>query len=397
MADIRLVARGLRGESFADVRRRLGLSPSDATDEEVMDAFTAELGVSQPGENLFTGAVETGKELYGDGTLQPEANSVTTELIPVRGMRAVTVDELSPNTAFQRYYAFYEADGVTRVGGSTYLAADLNFLSVAVPDGAVYFRMSPKQRSSATSYSSVEITASAEPYAAKSFLLFGDSITETEDIDAVSPKVVYGSDTRPNWPDYALPSLHPSAAFNYANSGARFSSASGATTYQKLENQIALAITDGRTPDVVVVSIGTNDWGNSTTSGGGSIVLGDYTTAMGKAIGSLDKNVSMEAARFCFYTIQNQWPNARLFYCTPLQRADFTPDAMTATVDAFARMAQRYGFEVIDCFRESGIVADFENNGAPGRDLSDGLHPDASGQAKQGQLIAARLRARLAA
>lgn len=399
MADeVRMTGMGLRGEGFADVRRRLGLAASDATDAEVMEAFQAELGVSPPDANLFTGAVEVETELYNDGTLQPESDSVVTTLIPVRGMRVITVDELPPNLEFQRYYGFYEADGETVVGSTplAFLAAGLNFLSVAVPDDPVYFRMSLKQRSEGAGYSGVVITGSAEPYAGKSLLLFGDSITETEDID--NNKVTYGTDTRANWPDYALPLLHPSAAFNYAKSGARFaSSASGLTTYQKLENQIAKAITDARTPDVIVVSIGTNDWGNSTASGGGLLVLGDYTTAMGKAIGSLDKTVSMEAARFNFYTIQNQWPNARKFYCTPLQRGDYTPDAMTPTVDAFAQMAQRYGFEVIDCFRESGILTDFENPSTAGRDLSDGLHPDASGQLKQGQLIAARLRARLAA
>lgn len=35
---------------------------------------------------------------------------------------------------------------------------------------------------------------------------------------------------------------------------------------------------------------------------------------------------------------------------------------------------------VIDCFGESGVLKEFEVVSGAGRDLSDGLHPDASGQ-----------------
>jgi len=55
-------------------------------------------------------------------------------------------------------------------------------------------------------------------------------------------------------------------------------------------------------------------------------------------------------------------------------------------------MSGRYGFTVIDCHNETGIVKDSEVWGSNGRDLSDGLHPKTSGQIKQAKLISAKIK-----
>lgn len=217
--------------------------------------------------------------------------------------------------------------------------------------------------------------------------LFGDSITQTEDVD--SGQYAYGSGTRANWPDFVIPTLDTPAAYNYARAGASFASYPEVLDTQKFAKQIDAALAGGYTADTVVVAMGINDYGH-----GGS--LGSYDAAMAKSVGSLDLTIPIEAARAGFYRLQQAWPDAVKFCCIPLQNARDDMGAVITWADLIARMAGRYGFEVVDCFRESGIVADFEVPNGNGRDLEDGLHPKPSGQLKQGRLIGSRIRERVA-
>lgn len=211
-------------------------------------------------------------------------------------------------------------------------------------------------------------------WANKSFLLFGDSITQTGDVDNGD----FGLGFRTNWPDYAFGYLSMTQLRNYAKSGASFREYVGQTDWQKISHQVTQASTNNETPDVIVVSAGTND---------GTANLGSYNTAMGKAtLGDLDRSLTIEAMRWAFWTIRTEWPDAVCFAALPLQRADAETADRIALLDAIEQMAGRYGFVLIDAHRESGIVKDFEVWGGVGRDLYDGLHPQTSGQQKQAAL-----------
>lgn len=170
---------------------------------------------------------------------------------------------------------------------------------------------------------------------------------------------------------------------NYARSGASFiETGSGQLTWQKISHQVQTAITNAENPNVIVLACGTND---------ANTILGTYETAMSKNIVDLDLANTAEAMRWALYKIKEHFPNAVCFYCTQLQRADVeTADRETAN-NLMVKLAKRYGFNIIDCMNESGIVKDFEVWQANGRYLSDGLHPNVSGQQVQANLIVSRI------
>lgn len=204
---------------------------------------------------------------------------------------------------------------------------------------------------------------------AKTGLILGDSITETLNINGAA---------RSNWPIF-FKKITGADYHNYAKSGASFANFDYEYPEQQISVQIQHAIDAGENPDFIIISIGTNDFARS---------HGDYATAMSKAtIGDLDLTLSVEAARYAFWTCRAQWPNAPCFYVMPIQRASL--DIFDQPVyDDFRRMAERYGFIVIETGKECGIVRDFEVTGAEGRDLIDGLHPKVPGQIKMANCIA---------
>lgn len=217
-------------------------------------------------------------------------------------------------------------------------------------------------------------------WAKKRFLLFGDSITQTGNVDAGD----FGLGFRANWPQYAYPRLQMADLKNYARSGASFREYGGQLTWQQISHQISTAVTNAETPDVIVVSAGTND---------GTANLGSYETAMSKpTLADLDRALTVEAMRWAFWTIRQSWPEAMCFAALPLQRADAETADRQTLLDAIDQMAGRYDFIVIDAHHESGIVKDFEVWSAAGRDLSDGLHPNPSGQQKQANLYCRAIR-----
>lgn len=223
-------------------------------------------------------------------------------------------------------------------------------------------------------------TNAIKDWSKKQVLLFGDSITETSNVEAgIYDSLAY----RQNWLLYAFAMLEIQSFRNFARSGASYREYVGQLDWQKISYQVGVAISTGFTPDIVVIACGTND---------GISNLGDYDTAMSKNIVDLDMSLTAEALRKNLYTISQAYPNAKLFSCLPLQRADVETSTRQPLLDLIRKMSGRYGFIVIDCHNETGIVKDFEVWGSNGRDLSDGLHPKTSGQIKQAKLISSKIK-----
>lgn len=220
----------------------------------------------------------------------------------------------------------------------------------------------------------------SKDWSQKNILLFGDSNTETSNVEAgIYDSLAY----RQNWLLYAFAMLEIKSFKNMARSGASYREYSGQLDWQKISHQVGVAISTGFAPDIVVIACGTND---------GISNLGDYDTAMSKNIVDLDMSLTAEALRKNLYTISQAYPNAKLFSCLPLQRADVETSTRQPLLDLIRKMSGRYGFTVIDCHNETGIVKDFEIWNASGRDLVDGLHPKTSGQIKQAKLISAKIK-----
>ena len=219
----------------------------------------------------------------------------------------------------------------------------------------------------------------SKDWSQKKLLIFGDSITETSNVEAgIYDSLAY----RQNWLLYAYAMLEIKSFRNFARSGASYREYAGQLDWQKISRQIGVAISTGFTPDIVVIACGTND---------GISNLGDYDTAMAKDLASLDMSLTADALRKNLYDINKAYPNAKLFSCLPLQRGSIDTPQVQPLLDLIKKMSGRYGFTVIDCFNESGIVRDFEGV-TPYRDTSDSLHPKSLGQVKQAKLISAKIK-----
>ena len=247
-----------------------------------------------------------------------------------------------------------------------------------------------------------------------SLLIFGDSITETNDItfntaeNPYSVKVVdtYGS----NWPKLVKESGLNNVHFrlgevrNYAKSGASFRDRR-LEDRQYLGFQIDEAFADLNAPedgyyhkkpfnpDVVIVSIGTND--------GTPASADTYDSAMCKSVmkdvvidgvtrqqidiqetlNNLDtKSTIGEAIRHSYMRLREKFPNALFVYATPIQRLAYeTPPTQ---LELFKSLAKRYNFVIADCNSESGIVRDYQTWDGSSGDLKDGLHPTKNGSMK---------------
>ncbi|EHU3381557.1 SGNH/GDSL hydrolase family protein, partial [Acinetobacter baumannii] len=217
------------------------------------------------------------------------------------------------------------------------------------------------------------------------YLFFGDSITQTSRVD----EGIFDETTTPfpNWPTYAKDQLKMSGFRNYAKSGASFRESGQTNPWQMMSHQVNTAIANAETPDIIVVAMGTND--------GVTANLGDYETAMSKpTLGDLDRSKTLEAARWAFWTIKKNFPNAVCFYANPLQRASADSTELAPLIDGLSKMARRYGFTLIDQHNECGIIRDLET-GSQHLYLADGLHPNTAGRILQACYIVSVIIARM--
>ncbi|QHV97962.1 SGNH/GDSL hydrolase family protein [Spirosoma endbachense] len=187
------------------------------------------------------------------------------------------------------------------------------------------------------------------------FLIFGDSIATM-------------------WPQY-IQMPYWGKVDSFATSSAWIKDKPGATVAsESFSVQLQMAIDQAVSPDVIGIFLGTNDSFSSN--------IGTYETAMAKAtLADLDRAGSLyESLRYHYWKISTQWPNAKVFHATPLQRADRTIDQMKTITDAIKRMAATYCVRVIDAEAESGIIRQFEVAAGAGRYLTDGVHPGTDGR-----------------
>ncbi len=141
-------------------------------------------------------------------------------------------------------------------------------------------------------------------------------------------------------------------------------------------------------PDIFAFAMGTNDSDKD---------FGDPERALaGK---SLENNENIDvfteagAMRWCIQTIQEKYPECRVFVLTPLQTANHEHNAKTEKqLAVMRRMCQGMSVQMIDCYSNSGICEKYENIDAEGRYLMDGLHPKENGQQLEGRFAAKEIR-----
>ena len=132
--------------------------------------------------------------------------------------------------------------------------------------------------------------------------------------------------------------------------------------------------------DMILIACGTND---GVPSGD---MEGSFTSENEMvAIEELDRKVFASAFRYSIEKLQQLYPAAKIYICTPIQ-GYITTRSYTqskAKGDYLKLLAGRMSLEVIDTFN-CGICDIYEKKNANGRYLIDGLHPNAAGAKKIG-------------
>ncbi len=362
-----------------------------------------EVYVSAKGNQFDKNAVKTGYEVYSDGTIQKQSASVISDYIKVKGQQHICLNNLPIYTGINRFSRFYD-ENKNPIGSNVAIDNQVTQYIADIPEGAYYYVFSIYQRlsSGSSDFEDVMVTFDGykeyEPFCkciqsiagykienenaqqvattGKRMLVFGDSITETASMNDDGSN--YQEGVRTNWLTFAKTYLNTSNFKNYAMSGATYKDTESTQYRQNLSEQMALAMANSENDEaeIVIVALGTND---------ASVNIGDYTTAMSKeTLSDLDRTNLYEALRFAMWTLRLKYANAMFFVGMPTQRTD--REQPSELLEAIKTMAQRYNFIIIDATSESGIVSEFEVQGASGRYLYDGLHPNVEGSKKLAKL-----------
>lgn len=141
-------------------------------------------------------------------------------------------------------------------------------------------------------------------------------------------------------------------------------------------------------PDIFAFAMGTNDQEE---------FIGDPEKALsGKELSgndSIDLFTEAGAARWCIQTIQENFPECRVFVMTPIQTA--TPEHNRKTekiIECLRAICRGLSVQIMDAYSCSGICEKYEVIGGKGRYLKDGLHPDIEGQALEGAFASKEIR-----
>ncbi len=141
-------------------------------------------------------------------------------------------------------------------------------------------------------------------------------------------------------------------------------------------------------PDIFAFAMGTNDLEEC---------IGTPEKALaGKELSgndNIDLFTEAGAARWCIQTIQENFPDCRIFVLTPIQSA--TPEhnrKIEKTIECLSRICRGLSVQLIDAYAGSGICEKFEVIGGKGRYLRDGLHPELNGQALEGAFATKEIR-----
>lgn len=381
---------------------KLNLSNPDNLKNTAIKSTEVELSQSDKSNVFDINNAITGKEVYGDGSISGNPDSAVSGKIDVAGKGVVFISGLPTySSGSDRYYVFKNSTGEV-LSVSDHIYRNLDHVEINVPSNATTFEFSLYQRTTSVSISDCEnISVSFYGYSRIAdtsynidkflgkkiwhdsattnikMVVFGDSITETASMSDDGTNYVEG--TRINWLSFAKGLLNTTNFKNYAKSGASYRDRAGLEFRQKISNQILLSLADSNNDDtdIIVISAGTNDYQDN-------FVLGDYATAMSKETDQLDRNVFYEAVRWAFAKLREKYPSALCFAATPIQRADREP--VPELSEAIVKMANRYGFIVVNAEFESGIIRD--NEDGKHTLLSDGLHPNRKGSLILGNLFA---------
>lgn len=158
-----------------------------------------------------------------------------------------------------------------------------------------------------------------------------------------------------------------------------------------LGNQVQKIINNAyEAPDIIMIAIGTNG-GISITKEQIRAAYYDSNNAL-IPLANVDRTTSAGAYRWCLEKLHETYPNAIIFWCTPIMGCQTIRSADNAMNYAESlRIATEYtGQIMIDTIR-CGINGVNEVSGTNGQYLIDGLHPNVNGAKKIGYYNASKV------
>lgn len=232
-------------------------------------------------------------------------------------------------------------------------------------------------------------------YEGKKILFMGDSITAA-------------NLNNNGWCKYFNEIMNPSKSVNIAVSGATWSDkedtvydGNPVTTYQAnntIGNQVEKIargkdtsnpnythVADYDDFDIIIISAGTNDGYSKFNTENIKPSIVDLTWQQPLPYTSIDTKNAVGAMVYAYERLYTMYPNAKYFYCTPIQtypskkewgESQHKGDVMKATGDYIPPI-------IIDT-EKCGIFGNQEQYSTEGVNLYDGLHPNANGARKIG-------------
>lgn len=291
---------------------------------------------------------------------------------------------------------FYGADGQVLSSHQGSTESKKNVLTLDVPNGAVTLKVNGHRYEGNVSVSAYEFFDVADLYDAlrpsgKKLITLGDSITALGTGDT-------------GWLKYFIEKTNCELVANVAVNGAWLMDKAG-TTYDGnpvfngpdnnvnnvLGNQVQKILNNNYSaPDIIIIAIGTNA-GISITK---EQMKGAYYDSSNSLIplDGVDRTTSAGAYRWCLEKLHTLYPNALIFWCTPIHAAQNirTTEGTTSNAESLRIATEYTGQIMIDTIR-CGINGVNEIGGENGEFLVDGLHPNANGAKKIGYYNASKV------
>lgn len=247
-------------------------------------------------------------------------------------------------------------------------------------------------------------------YEGKNYLLLGDSITALGNND-------YG------WEYHFRKIMKPNKVVNISVNGCTWKDKADTPDYDGnpvpesnlnvIGNQVQKVIAqktsnnaDYEDFDVIIIACGTNDDYDLNSPETDESIEAEFVTAYGannftiKSINDVNRKTFAGIMRYTYEKLNELYPNAVFFVTTPLQEVYETYKSIKAKGDLIDLIADRLSINTINT-RRCGILniyespvtdIDYDNptgsNSNQKRDLSDGIHTNASGAKKLGEFIA---------
>ena len=142
------------------------------------------------------------------------------------------------------------------------------------------------------------------------------------------------------------------------------------------------------TIDFIIIAGGTNDHADSSEFDNGVTQFINDETYID--IDTVDRTRYDGAMRWIAEKLWTIFPNAVIFWCTPIQGAEEVRQTWVQIrkCDYMKEVAAHLACPVIDATRNSGIYGKYENRNAKGKYLNDGLHPNMDGRKRLGSFYA---------